>query len=77
MSEKGRSSLNKTISLNQKEVERLSKNLRHLNAPVKVKEIQNTTINQDLFSVINFLPEKFVDLLFIDPPYNLTKDFNG
>jgi site-specific DNA-methyltransferase (adenine-specific) len=77
MSEKERSSLNKTISLSQKEIERLSKNLKHLNAPTKVKEIKNTTIHQDLFSAIKFLPENFVDLLFIDPPYNLTKDFNG
>jgi site-specific DNA-methyltransferase (adenine-specific) len=77
MPEKARSNLNKTISLSQKEIERLSKNLIHLKSPVKVKDIKNTTIHQDLFSVIEFLPEKFVDLLFIDPPYNLTKDFNG
>ena len=31
----------------------------------------------DLFTVIKKLPEKFADLLIIDPPYNLAKDFNG
>jgi hypothetical protein len=30
-----------------------------------------------LLKVINFLPESFVDLLIIDPPYNLTKTFNN
>ena len=29
-----------------------------------------------LFEVLDFLPDSFVDLLFIDPPYNLHKKFN-
>jgi len=36
----------------------------------------NKIINQDFFKAIDFLPLNFVDLLFIDPPYNLTKTFN-
>nr|WP_306220330.1 DNA methyltransferase [Cohnella sp. WQ 127256] len=39
--------------------------------------IINRTINQDLFIALDYLPDEFVDLLFIDPPYNLTKTFNG
>lgn len=27
--------------------------------------------------VADFLPRRFADLLFLDPPYNLTKSFNG
>ncbi len=42
-----------------------------------VDEITNKTIHQDLFKVIDFLPENFVDLLFVDPPYNLRKEFNS
>lgn len=34
-------------------------------------------IHQNLFETLDFLPDEFVDLLFIDPPYNLTKNFNG
>jgi site-specific DNA-methyltransferase (adenine-specific) len=30
-----------------------------------------------LFQCIDFLPDAFVDLLFIDPPYNLNKVFNS
>jgi site-specific DNA-methyltransferase (adenine-specific) len=35
----------------------------------------NKTINQDYFSAIEFLPDSFIDLLFIDPPYNMNKKF--
>lgn len=37
--------------------------------------IENKIIHQDIFSALPFLPENFVDLLFIDPPYNLNKTF--
>ena len=39
--------------------------------------MENKTINQDLFEVLEWLPPEFADLIFIDPPYNLTKQFNG
>lgn len=40
-------------------------------------EILNRTICQDVFEALPYLPKDFVDLLIVDPPYNLTKDFNG
>ena len=48
-----------------------------LNKPVRWEEINNRIIVGDLFSVIDFLPDNFIDLLFIDPPYNLYKNFNS
>jgi len=77
MAEKERSKLNKTIVLGEKETEELTQKLMRLDSAVNVKEIQNVTINQDTIEAIKYLPDCFVDLLFIDPPYNLTKDFNG
>jgi site-specific DNA-methyltransferase (adenine-specific) len=35
------------------------------------------TILGDCLEVARTLPETFVDLLILDPPYNLTKEFNG
>jgi site-specific DNA-methyltransferase (adenine-specific) len=35
------------------------------------------TILGDLFSVLPLIPRKAVDLFIADPPYNLTKSFNG
>ncbi len=37
----------------------------------------NCTINGDTFDVLKKLPDKSIDLLIVDPPYNLDKDFHG
>ena len=34
-------------------------------------------IHQDVFKALRFLPNHFVDLLILDPPYNLTKNYHG
>lgn len=49
---------------------------------VEKKEIlsgnfDNKIINEDTFCIIKSLPDKFVDLLIVDPPYNLTKEYDG
>lgn len=67
---------NRTITLSDKEKENYRKKLLKINRAVSLEEILNRVINQDIFEVIDFLPPKFVDLLFIDPPYNLAKTFN-
>ena len=35
------------------------------------------TINSDLLAALPQLPDEFADLIIIDPPYNLTKNFGG
>ncbi len=35
------------------------------------------TIHGDCFQIAQSLPKAFVDLLILDPPYNLSKDFHG
>ena len=35
------------------------------------------TINADLLTALPYLPDEFADLIIIDPPYNLTKNFGG
>jgi site-specific DNA-methyltransferase (adenine-specific) len=67
---------NRTIRLTKDEINELKKNLIHLDTQVLPSEIENKIINQDLFDVIDKLPGNFVDLLFIDPPYNLDKNFS-
>ena len=41
------------------------------------KQIVNKTICGDLFVLLDLLPNEFADLIIIDPPYNLSKNFNG
>lgn len=55
----------------------LSSELLQLSRPAAVKDVTNRIINQDFEDVVPLLPHSFVDLLVLDPPYNLTKDFNG
>ena len=69
---KSRSPRNKTISLSKDEIELFSKRLINLKQKISVSSIIGRTIHQNLFDVLEYLPDKFVDLLFIDPPYYLS-----
>lgn len=41
-----------------------------------VGTIKNKIINGDTFQTLNKLPDAFVDLLVVDPPYNLSKKYS-
>ncbi len=68
--------MNRSITLTGKELSRYSKRCVKITEPCILSKITDKTINQDFFSVVENLPDEFVDLLFIDPPYNLSKNFN-
>lgn len=68
---------NRTLTLSDEERVNYSQKLLKVDRPVPLEQILNRIINQDIFEAVDFLPSKFVDLLFIDPPYNLTKTFNS
>jgi site-specific DNA-methyltransferase (adenine-specific) len=42
-----------------------------------LSSLRNKTICADLFCVIDKIPEGVADLIVVDPPYNLNKDFHG
>ncbi|WP_291956767.1 site-specific DNA-methyltransferase [Mahella sp.] len=73
---KRKASKNRTIELSDDEKSLYSSRLLYLNKPVSVSDITDRTINQDIFSAARFLPQQFVNLLFVDPPYNMSKTFN-
>ncbi|MCX7004760.1 MAG: DNA methyltransferase [bacterium] len=75
--DKERAPRNRTITLSDEERARYTAGLCRLSDRVDVAKLCNTTINQDLYLILDYLPHRFVDLLFIDPPYNLTKDFGA
>jgi site-specific DNA-methyltransferase (adenine-specific) len=77
MVEKQRAPRNRTIILTDEDRQRLSKRLKQIHTSVRVEDILDSTICQDVFTILEFLPEAAFDLIFADPPYNLTKDFNG
>ena len=75
--QKKRAPFHRTISISEHELSGYKNHIITLCNNATVKDLQNRIIIQDLFDTIDFLPEKFVDLLFIDPPYNLTKNFSS
>jgi site-specific DNA-methyltransferase (adenine-specific) len=48
-----------------------------IDQPITELSVRNRLICADAFSVLPRLPERFVDLLILDPPYNLTKKYGG
>ncbi|MDR2086323.1 MAG: site-specific DNA-methyltransferase [Dysgonamonadaceae bacterium] len=77
MAEKERSLRNKTLQIAEVEKENLLKKLLLLKTPAETQTILNRTIHGDLFETLDYLPKAFADLIIIDPPYNLDKDFAG
>ncbi|MBN2588965.1 MAG: site-specific DNA-methyltransferase [Sedimentisphaerales bacterium] len=68
---------NRTITLTEEEKNLFTNDLIQIAESVKVSTITNQIANQDVFQIAEYLPEKFADLLILDPPYNLTKTFNS
>lgn len=72
---KERAKRNRTITLTDLERIELRKGLSELKSISSVDDILDKTFHQDLFDIIKFLPKHFADLIIIDPPYNLSKNF--
>ncbi len=80
---RSRAPRNRTLSLDSQEQELLlqrcisQKSLADRPSPIDLGELSNSTILGDFSDSIAHLPKGFVDLLFVDPPYNLYKQFNS
>ena len=77
MTEKHRAPRNQTIALDDAERALLAKRLLRIDQPISPEPVLGRTVCQDVFDVLQHLPSGFVDLLIVDPPYNLDKSFNG
>ena len=75
--EKVRSPRNQTLRCGDQEFVDLRRRLIKLTQPAEVEAIEGKIINQDIFNAAPYFPDSFVDLLILDPPYNLTKNYNG
>jgi site-specific DNA-methyltransferase (adenine-specific) len=71
-----RAPLNRTLTLSAAELARYQSSLAKLEAPARVEDVRDKLFCQDIFTALPLLPELSVDLMFADPPYNLTKTFN-
>ena len=80
MQKKMKANRNRTLSLTEDDRKILKERLvftESLTNNPDTKEILNKTICADLFKIIEKIPDEFADLIIIDPPYNLSKNFDG
>lgn len=70
---KQRAPRNRTLQLKAGEKNQLLKQSLVLKTPAKAPALVNKLIHQDLLKCLDFLPAAFIDLLIVDPPYNLDK----
>lgn len=71
-----RAPLNRTLTVSDDELVRYKSSLTRIESPETVENVQDKLFCQDIFSALPHLPDRSVDLMFADPPYNLTKSFN-
>lgn len=74
-----RASRNRTLTLAGDEGELYQKRLKQVSQRDRVSadEITDTVFLGDVQEILNKLPDAFADLIILDPPYNLDKNFNG
>jgi len=73
---KKRAPRNRTLTCSEQELSTFTE-LLSLESQICVNDLSEKIINQDFFKAIKHLPQEFVDLLVMDPPYNLSKNYNG
>lgn len=77
MEKKERAANNRTLTLEPEEIGGLKNRLLTESNISAETDIVNRTLNGDILKMLEFVPDGFADLIIIDPPYNLSKNFNG
>lgn len=68
---------NRTLTLGEDDRIYYGAKLQRLTQPMRLASLLGTTLHQDCREAIAHLPATTVDLLILDPPYNLRKNYNG
>ena len=75
--EKQRAKNNRTLTLEPEETAGLRNKVLDKKSLSEGLSIENRLLLGDTLSLLPYLPDEFADLIIIDPPYNLSKNFNG
>jgi len=73
--DKQRAPRNRTLTLSAQDEAALSKRLLRSPLPAEASRMADQVVCGDFIELLLQLPQAFVDLLILDPPYNLTKRF--
>ncbi|MGA1625142.1 MAG: DNA-methyltransferase, partial [Prochlorothrix sp.] len=68
---------NRTLTCSPREQATLAQRLLTVDGPVTWEAVRDRVIQQDCLAVAPLLPPACVDLLILDPPYNLAKNYHG
>lgn len=71
-----RAERNRTLTVLPNEVSMLATQIKSTNDFIQKFE-DDSIVNGDLFDCIDYIPNNYFDLIIIDPPYNLSKNFHG
>ena len=80
MNSKPRGERNQTLTLTPEEIPALEERVvkaKELIFPRLPEEAIDHNYCGDMMEVLPFLPDRMADLIFLDPPYNLNKVYNG
>lgn len=77
MTSKPRAPMNRTLVVSEQERVSLKSMLHRLSQAEPVDNLFDKIYCQDCQTALPYLPSGAVDVLVLDPPYNLTKSFNG
>lgn len=72
-----KSQRNKTIDFSLEEGQQYLDRCVRISSSVSLQDILDKTVYGDALEVLQFFPRKCVDLLIVDPCYNLDKNFHG
>lgn len=75
--QKKRAANNRTITLDEDDIKIFRERLVTKSNISADSDLINKTLNGDVIEMLEYIPNEFADLIIIDPPYNLTKNFNG
>lgn len=68
---------NRTMTCTSEEVLEHSKAILRVEKALSRQDLGCQLIGGDFIEIARYLPTEFIDLLILDPPYNLTKNYNG
>lgn len=72
-----RAAHNRTLTVTEQEKPLLRESIVDKDFLQENPSFMDKIIHADLFQIIDLIPDEIADVIIIDPPYNLTKNFNG
>ncbi len=77
MEAKGKASRNKTLTIEDDEILSLRQEIVYHDEVKEGMDYKDKIICDDVINVLSCLPDGFADLIIIDPPYNLSRNFGA